>query len=451
MDLTSKNRKELTNLQDPIQLSELNKQLRWLFTQVMGGLPLKGLNKEAQEFLESRVGSEELDKYSLITQTEDAITAAVADLNMGQYSTTQQTADAIHTAVVELNLGQYATQEDAEAAAQAAIAALNLGQYTTPEEAIAAVRASIAQSGIDGYSTTAQTASSISSAVADKASVSYVNQTASSLSSTISGVSSTANAASSTASQALQTANNFSWRLASGAFETRIANAESNPNGGGNEYGLYLYYNSTYYGGVWMDSVFSGLGVGSGSRRTVVIGSELWLMGPYGNKIIIGQHAISGDYGIVCVGNVLPSDGNTYNLGGDGNNRRWKRLYTNNSVNVSSDARLKRDIADLDVDGLIDLLRPRKFRMVSEGDTGKWRWGFVAQEVKEALEALGIAGVEFLDDDNPDHLALCYTELVAVLVKGWQEQQRKIDAMEGQIYALEKRLAALEVTRDDRR
>ncbi|MEG0986302.1 MAG: hypothetical protein RSK76_07980 [Clostridia bacterium] len=38
--------------------------------------------------------------------------------------------------------------------------------------------------------------------------------------------------------------------------------------------------------------------------------------------------------------------------------------------------------------------------------------------------------MEFLDQENPEHLALCYQELIAVLVEGYQKLSARVAQLE---------------------
>ncbi|MEG2388937.1 MAG: tail fiber domain-containing protein, partial [Clostridia bacterium] len=109
---------------------------------------------------------------------------------------------------------------------------------------------------------------------------------------------------------------------------------------------------------------------------------------------------------------------------------RWKNVNITGSVDTSSDLRLKTDVAPLDMAELLGHLRPIRYRMIADGENGKVRWGFGAQHVREALGALGVQDVEFLDQENPEHLALCYQELIAVLVEGYQKLSARVAQLE---------------------
>lgn len=134
---------------------------------------------------------------------------------------------------------------------------------------------------------------------------------------------------------------------------------------------------------------------------------------------------------------VIPSENDAYALGSTAYSKRWRRLYCVQAPDVSSDARLKKNIEDLD-GSLIYRLRPRKFRM-RDGD-GKLRFGLIAQEVKAALDELGIEGADLYGDENPDSLSLVYEELIAPLIAAVQEQKSRIDDLESRLSALEAKI-----------
>lgn len=130
-----------------------------------------------------------------------------------------------------------------------------------------------------------------------------------------------------------------------------------------------------------------------------------------------------------------------YSLGTRGSlgTRLWNNVNISGSVDNASDRRLKREIADLEAAALLDELRPRRFKMKAEGETAKWRWGFIAQEAAQALAALGLEGAQLLDEDDPESLGLCYMELIAVLVEGYQRQKARLNEMEARLARLEAR------------
>lgn len=182
----------------------------------------------------------------------------------------------------------------------------------------------------------------------------------------------------------------------------------------------------------------------------------------------IQLHSISSGYGVDSAWS--PNSDNTYDLGlatsnGASQNRRWRRLYSNNTTISTSDARLKTDIADspLGLD-FIEALRPVSYRwivgtrtvvkdadgngiVIGESPEGKpifqmdetpgvrLHYGFIAQEVKQVLDQSGVedfAGYVHDDLSDPDStLSLSYEQFIAPLVKAVQELSNRVKQLEG--------------------
>lgn len=98
---------------------------------------------------------------------------------------------------------------------------------------------------------------------------------------------------------------------------------------------------------------------------------------------------------------------------------------------VTSRAASKVDVQDLDIDPSDVLaLRPRTWRDRSEverePDTDRWHVGLVAEEVESA----GLA--EFVDyDEDGQPQSIAYDRLVVALLSVVQEQQQRLDALDG--------------------
>jgi hypothetical protein len=136
-----------------------------------------------------------------------------------------------------------------------------------------------------------------------------------------------------------------------------------------------------------------------------------------------------------------------------------KTLYYDNlSQRAQSDRRLKKDIVDSDL-GLdfITKLRPVRYRMVvgkhapdQEGNLTipvpgvRPHYGFIAQEVKDALGERDFAGYEDTNQTG-DNLHLRYTQFIAPLAKAVQELHSQVQEERQARLALEQRLAALEM------
>jgi hypothetical protein len=186
--------------------------------------------------------------------------------------------------------------------------------------------------------------------------------------------------------------------------------------------------------------------------------------GYYNTQIL---QSISGGYGVDS--DWAPQSDNTYNLGqatsaGYGANRRWQRLYSNNTTISTSDVSLKTDVSDspLGLD-FINALRPVNYKwivgrqkvaldaegnpiIIGEDSLGKpifqmdeipgsrLHYGFIAQEVKQVLDstdAPDFAGwvQDDLSDPNSTQ-SLSYEQFIAPLTKAVQELSARVVALE---------------------
>ena len=98
----------------------------------------------------------------------------------------------------------------------------------------------------------------------------------------------------------------------------------------------------------------------------------------------------------------------------------------------SSDVRKKEDIRDCDLGlSFIMKLRPRVFK--KKNGNGKFDYGFIAQEVEEALEGRD-TNMVYTSEDNFKYLRI--TDLIAPLTKAVQEQQEQIQKLQREIEIL---------------
>ena len=101
------------------------------------------------------------------------------------------------------------------------------------------------------------------------------------------------------------------------------------------------------------------------------------------------------------------------------------------SITSLSDARDKKEVEDLNV-GLefIDGLRPVKFVWDDRDEAGKHDiadFGFIAQDLKEAEEAVDMSDVlKLVYDENPEKLEASYGKLIPILVKAVQELSAEV-------------------------
>ena len=221
----------------------------------------------------------------------------------------------------------------------------------------------------------------------------------------------------------------------------------------------------------------SGLNTTSGSVNVCVGQHTMYNSGTGFSNTCLGYSAgyhIGDGYRNVAIGHgcSIPSGQHHryaigYNNGG-GSNTAYQALSVHNgssayvritcgssSVSSSSDERIKKDIEDCTVGlSFINRLRPVNYKLklnselpdpwqdddVDDHDSG-WHNGFIAQEVKAALDDENISAEKMEvwseDLDNGGLQSLAEASLIPMLVKSIQELKAKNDALEARITELE--------------
>lgn len=108
------------------------------------------------------------------------------------------------------------------------------------------------------------------------------------------------------------------------------------------------------------------------------------------------------------------------------------------SISNSSDARLKKDIVEMDDNymALLDELKPKEYRFRNEHSD--LYLGFIAQDVISALEDLGIEDMPIVSGtgEGEDYYALDYTQFIPILVRKCQKQDEEIMELKSEIEEL---------------
>ena len=172
----------------------------------------------------------------------------------------------------------------------------------------------------------------------------------------------------------------------------------------------------------------------NGGGSTWALGSEQIDTNPFNSKFHL-FYSLGGNYlrritilpsGFVGIGNVNPA----YNLDvtGDINASGSVRAA---GVALTSDARLKKDITTTKY-GIqtIMALRPVEYEKkegIGSKDYNRHEIGFVAQEVADVLPSLVITGT-----DADKTLAVSYMEIIPVLTKAMQDQQKEIEQLKSE-------------------
>ena len=150
---------------------------------------------------------------------------------------------------------------------------------------------------------------------------------------------------------------------------------------------------------------------------------------------------------------ILPSTDDAFDLGTG--NKRWRDIYSGNSVIQTSDLRKKKEV-NYDIsqyDQLFDRLKPVSYKFI-DGQAGRKHLGFISQDIKAGLDEIGMGTVDFAGfiksllpkskEKAPEDLTeddyvygIRYSELHAMEV-------RQIQLLKDYIQKLEARIAALE-------
>ena len=113
---------------------------------------------------------------------------------------------------------------------------------------------------------------------------------------------------------------------------------------------------------------------------------------------------------------------------------RWDNVYAQNGTIQTSDKKDKKNIKDLPKKALnfIRKLRPVSFQM-RKGKSGRRHWGFIAQDVEQAMEETGITSEAFagLIKDEEGRYGLRYEEFIAPLTMAIQDLAARVEKLEG--------------------
>jgi hypothetical protein len=213
--------------------------------------------------------------------------------------------------------------------------------------------------------------------------------------------------------------------------------------------GTYLFANGVSSGSGVTFSVYTGKMVYAAQGFSSMADSPLVFLNSSPQISSLGGVRINNAF--------VPSADNTYSLGFTGN--RWQIVRSAGGVSTTSDARIKKDIYDSELGlNFINALRPVSYKLISGGKVYKdgaektvidnkivepemvdrpgirTHWGFLAQEVKEAVDACGVedfAGWQ-LDDvsDSESGQSLVHHEFLGPIVKAIQELSSRLDALE---------------------
>lgn len=128
--------------------------------------------------------------------------------------------------------------------------------------------------------------------------------------------------------------------------------------------------------------------------------------------------------------NVIPQSNGTYNLGTTG--YRWKGIYSASAVNVSSDARLKRDVAyvnDAGTERLADFVRGLHvalYNYKADPQDADIRIGLIAQDIQGVDPQLAKL---FVHTEEDGMLSIRPADLIFPLIATVQQLSARVDEL----------------------
>lgn len=135
---------------------------------------------------------------------------------------------------------------------------------------------------------------------------------------------------------------------------------------------------------------------------------------------------------------ILPASNNTYSLGTS--SFRWASIWQNSGSVTGSDRVLKKDIQPIgEAVAFISKLKPVKYAM-KDGSSGRMHYGFIAQEVKDALDLSGVDAGIYVDPvvkETPENgagyaKALRYEEFIAPAIATIQNLLNRVEVLENE-------------------
>lgn len=163
----------------------------------------------------------------------------------------------------------------------------------------------------------------------------------------------------------------------------------------------------------------------------------------------VTQYTFVGSSPVInCTGDFRPVSGGRYKLGES--TARWKEIWcTQNSLNSSSDRNLKNSIEIIPdkYDAFYDAISPVRYKF-NDGESDRYHIGFIAQEVRDALDKAEIDSKEFAGylayekDDGTMGYGLRYGEFIAL-------NTQQIQKLKAEVKQLKQELAELKIKQND--
>lgn len=178
--------------------------------------------------------------------------------------------------------------------------------------------------------------------------------------------------------------------------------------------------------------------------------------------LLTGVNADGGNEAGIAIqknGMYVPNKGNNGKLNLGLSEYKWNQLYAANGTISTSDARVKQNIEHMgdEQEELFNKLNPVTFEFTN-GTSGRTHYGFISQDVENALYSIGLTGNDFAGfckdshvDENGDVVydySLRYSEFIALNTYMIQKLQRENEQLKYEVKQLKDAMYNL-VTRGD--
>ena len=192
------------------------------------------------------------------------------------------------------------------------------------------------------------------------------------------------------------------------------------------------------------NSTVLGWGSNAAGTNSITIGSGAYASGvdsiSFGrgayasgvDSISFGTGAYTGGANSIAIGSGVASSANSIKIG----NSAIISASVQVAWTITSDRRWKSDIkpSNLGLD-FINKLRPVSYLRKND-ETKKIEYGFIAQELEETLNKIGISSAGILTKDSQGMYGVRYNDFIAPMVKAIQEQQTQIEELKALVKQL---------------
>lgn len=164
-----------------------------------------------------------------------------------------------------------------------------------------------------------------------------------------------------------------------------------------------------------------------------------YISSSYGSYIMLQNDSIQVSF--ANVGNSLRPGSSPTNYGGyhlGDSSHLWDDIYAAGSIIKTSDASMKHDIEPIPekyID-MLDMVQPVRYKY-NDGQSGRYHTGFIANEVKDAMDKNGVDSTEFggfvaTTVENGKYVfMLRYDEFIALLLEKIRRMDKRLKVLEG--------------------